>query len=106
MRETDPRQSPLRRGVGAVFAGVMVTVLAGAGFGVYGLISKVGGDGWRTPGAVVVERETGATYVYLNDTLYPTLNLASAMLAGGQPNPTVHRVASASLAKVGRGNPI
>lgn len=106
MRETDPRQSPLRRGVGAVFGGIMVTVLAAAGFGIYGLVTKVGGNGWRTPGSVVVERETGATYVYLNDTLYPTLNLASAMLAGGQPNPTVHRVASKSLADVARGNTI
>ncbi len=106
MRETDPGQSPLRRGVGAVFAGIMVTVVAAAGFGIYGLITKVGGNGWRTPGSVVVERETGATFVYLNDTLYPTLNLASAMLAGGQPNPTVHRVASKSLADVARGNTI
>jgi type VII secretion protein EccB len=106
MRETDPRQSPLRRGVGAVFAGVMVTVLASAGFGIYGLVTRVGGDDWRRPGSVVVERETGASFVYLNDVLYPTLNLASAMLAAGQPNPTVHRVASRSLADVARGNPI
>jgi type VII secretion protein EccB len=106
MRETDPRQSPLRRGVGAVFAGIMVTILAAAGFGIYGLISKVGGDDWRQSGSVVVEKETGASFVYIDNTLYPTLNLASAMLAAGQPNPTVHRVASKSLAGVARGNPI
>jgi ESX secretion system ATPase EccB len=106
MRETDPAQSPLRRGVGAVFAGMMITVLAMAAFGIYGLFAKVSGDGWRTPGSIVIERETGATFVYLNDTLYPTLNLASAMLAAGQPNPTVHRVASNSLTDVARANPI
>lgn len=106
MRETDPAQSPLRRGVGAVFAGVMITVLLSAGFGIYSIFTRVGGDTWRTDGSVVVERETGASYVYLNGTLYPTLNLASAMLAARQPNPTVHRVASRSLADVARGNPI
>lgn len=106
MRETDPAQSPLRRGVGAVFAGIMLSVLVSAGLGIYAIFTRVGGDAWRTDGSVVVERETGATYVYLNGTLYPTLNLASAMLAARQPNPTVHRVASRSLTDVARGNPI
>ncbi len=102
MRETDPRQSPLRRGVGAVFGGVMLSVLVAAGFGIYGLVTKVGGNDWRVNGSVIVERETGASYVYINDTLYPTLNLASAMLVANQAG-TIHRVASSSLAEVPRG---
>jgi type VII secretion protein EccB len=106
MRETDPRQSPLRRGVGAVFGGLMITVVAAAGFGIYGLITKVGGDDWRRSGSVVIERETGASFVFINEVLYPTLNLASAMLAAGQANPTIHRVASTSLQDVARGFPI
>jgi hypothetical protein len=71
MRETDPAQSPLRRGIGAVFAGIMATVLVAAGFGVYGLLTKVGGTDWKSDGAVVVERETGATFVYLGGKLNP-----------------------------------
>jgi type VII secretion protein EccB len=103
MRETDPRQSPLRRGIGAVFGGLMIAVLVGAGFGVYGIMTKIGDDTWRTDGSVVVEKETGASYVYFAGALHPTLNYTSAMLATGKPNPRVFRVSSRSLASVPRG---
>ncbi|MFS8478655.1 MAG: type VII secretion protein EccB [Micromonosporaceae bacterium] len=102
MRETDPQQSPLRRGVGAVFAGIMITILVAAGFGVYGIISRVGSDQWQVDGAVVVEKETGASFVYFDGTLHPALNYASAMLAAGRPNPPVFRVASNSLSSTPR----
>lgn len=103
MRETDPAQSPLRRGIGAVFGGVMVTILVAAGFGVYGILTKIGTDTWRANGAVVVERETGASFVYFDGRLFPTLNYTSALLAGGAPRPFVSRVASNALAEVPRG---
>jgi type VII secretion protein EccB len=106
MRETDPRQSPLRRGVGAVFGGLMVAILVAAGFGIFGILTKVGSDGWKSNGAVVIEKESGASFVYLNGTLYPTLNLTSAMLASGQANPPVFRVASGSLGVAPRGNTV
>jgi type VII secretion protein EccB len=102
MRETDPAQSPLRRGVGAVFVGLMLTVLVSAGFGIYGLLTKVGSNNWKTEGAVVVEKESGASYVYLGGKLHPTLNYASALLAAGQTTPQVFRVSSNSLAGVAR----
>src|SRR2546425_3429764 len=94
MRETDPAQSPLRRGVGAVFVGVMLAVMAGAGFGIYGLVTKVGSTNWKTEGAVVVEKESGATYVYLGGKLHPPLNYASPLLAAGQTTPQVVRGSS------------
>jgi type VII secretion protein EccB len=103
MRETDPAQSPLRRGIGAVFAGIMATVLVAAGFGVYGLLTKVGGTDWKSDGAVVVERETGATFVYLGGKLNPTINYASAVLVSGKGVASVYRVAHKSLADVPRG---
>jgi type VII secretion protein EccB len=103
MRETDPLQSPLRRGVGAVFGGLMIAVLVGAVFGVYGILTKVGTDPWQTNGSVVIEKDTGASFVYFDGTLHPTLNYASAMLAAGQPNPAVYRVAGSSLDAVPRG---
>jgi type VII secretion protein EccB len=83
MRETDPQQAPLRRGVGAAFAGVMVAVILMASFGIYGLLTKSGVSKWQQPNSIVVERETGATFVYLDGKLTPTLNLTSARLIAG-----------------------
>ncbi|MFC0531045.1 type VII secretion protein EccB [Phytohabitans kaempferiae] len=106
MRETDPQQSPLRRGVGAVFGGVMVAILVAAGFGIYGILTKVGSDGWKTEGAVVIEKETGASFVYVQGVLHPTLNFASAKLAAGRPSSQVFRVSGNSLSEVPRGNTV
>jgi type VII secretion protein EccB len=103
MRETDPAQSPLRRGIGALFGGLMVAILIGAGFGIYGILTKVGTDQWKTDGSVVVERESGASFVYLRGRLNPALNFTSAKLAAGRPNPTVYRIAAKALAGVPRG---
>ncbi len=102
MRETDPAQSPLRRGVGAVFVGVMIAVLVAAGYGVYGIFTKVGNDNWRSDGAVVVEKESGASFVYLDGKLHPALNYASALLAARHTPPTVFRVPGKSLTGVPR----
>jgi len=101
LHETDPEQTPLRRGVGAVFAGVMISVLIAAGFGVYGILTGVEANRWRTQGAVIIERETGAHYVYQEGgVLQPVLNYASALLVsrGGD----AHRVAGRSLTEFPR----
>jgi type VII secretion protein EccB len=102
VHETDPEQTPLRRGVGAVFAGVMVAVLVAAGFGVYGVFTGVGGTAWQADGAIVIERETGATFVYRGGALQPVLNYASARLVSGSQNPGPHRVAGKDLADLPR----
>ncbi|SDM80619.1 type VII secretion protein EccB [Allokutzneria albata] len=112
LRETDPEQTPLRRGVGAVFAGVMIAVLVAAGYGIYGIFTGIGGTSWKQPGAVIIERETGATFVYLpgigadaQATLQPTLNYTSARLlsAGGTTTSGPYRVSAADLAGIARG---
>lgn len=103
LRETDPMQSPLRRGVGALFASVMLLVIGAAGFGAYGAITGMNGKGWRTEGAVVVEKETGASYVYIAGVLHPTLNYTSALLASDATQPQVFRVARGELVGVRRG---
>src|SRR5256885_13875914 len=77
MRETDPAQSPLRRGVGAVFAGLMIAVMVAAGFGVAGILTKAGSNTWKTNGAAVIEKETGASLLYQEGVLHPMLNYAS-----------------------------
>jgi type VII secretion protein EccB len=102
MRETDPAQSPLRRGVGALFAGLMIAVLFSAGFGVYGLLVKVGSNNWRSEGAVIVEKESGAAFVYQGGKLHPTLNYASALLVSGKPAAQVFREPGSALAGVPR----
>lgn len=102
-RETDPAQAPLRRGVGAAFVGVMVAIILAAGFGIHGLLSKVGGDQWRSDGAVLVERETGAAFVYGQGTLTPVVNYTSALLLSGKAPPQVFTVARAALDGVPRG---
>ena len=105
-RETDPAQSPLRRTGGAVFGGVMLTVLSLAAAGVVGVVSPGGNDEWRDGRAVVVEEETGARFVWLESAdgrsrLHPVVNFASgALLAGTTQTVSVSR---ASLAGVERG---
>jgi type VII secretion protein EccB len=104
MRETDPAESPLRRGVGAMFGGFMIFIIVAAGFGVFGLITHIGDQKWRVDGMVVVEKETGAVYLYQDGTLHPMVNYASALLASGHTPPTTASVSRNSLTSVSRGN--
>jgi type VII secretion protein EccB len=106
LREADPAQSPLRRMGGAVFGSVMVAVLTLAVAGVIGVVSPGGNTSWQESGAVVVEEETGARFVWLADadrvfSLHPVDNLATAALLVGTSE-TV-QVSAASLSGVPRG---
>ncbi|NJC72029.1 type VII secretion protein EccB [Planosporangium thailandense] len=103
--EPDAPESPNRRSGTGLFGGMMIAVLLVAGFAVYGLVSPGGETGWRKPGALIVEKETGASYVLAGDELRPVLNYASArLLLGTQLEP--HTVASASLKGTRHGTPI
>jgi type VII secretion protein EccB len=101
-RETDPEQPPFRRPVSAAFAGVALAILALAGFGVYGLVVPGGNNAWRKDNTVIVEKETGTRYVYLDGRLHPVTNYASALLLIGE-NSTTERVSRDSLVDVPRG---
>ncbi|MBB3677839.1 type VII secretion protein EccB [Modestobacter versicolor] len=106
LRETDPVQDPLRRLVGAVFGGVMVTVLTLAVVGVIGVLRPGGNTSWQDGGRVVVEEETGARFVWLPDAdgesrLHPVTDFASAALLAGST--TVVQVSADSLDDVPRG---
>src|SRR5687768_15349107 len=103
MRETDPPQSPLRRGVGAAFAGAMIVIIMAAGFAIFGLVTKIGSGKWQVEGAVVVEKETGAPFVYRQGVLYPMANYTSALLASGNLPPPVFRESRNSLTGTRRG---
>lgn len=106
MRETDPARSPFRRAAGAALASVLVAVIALAGVAVYGLIVGGGSTNWRDSDTVVVEKETGAVFVYREEKLYPVLNFSSALLIVGSSAPKKVLVSRKSIAGVARGAPL
>lgn len=106
MRETDPAQSPFRRAAAATLASVLVAAIALAAIGIYGLIVGGGSTNWRNKDAVIVEKETGAVFVYRDEKLHPVLNYASALLIVGSPAPKRVLISSKSIAGVPRGTPL
>ncbi|MEU6075101.1 type VII secretion protein EccB [Micromonospora sp. NPDC047074] len=105
MRETDPAQSPFRRLAGAGLASVLVAAIGLGGFALYGLFAG-GGSGWRDPGAVIVEKESGARFVYREQKLHPVLNYASALLIIGADRPKTVLVSRRAIDGVPRGLPL
>jgi type VII secretion protein EccB len=103
MRETDPAQSPFRRAAGATLASVLVAAIALGGFAVYGAIRGSGGDKFRDTNAVVIERESGARYVYRDEKLHLVLNYTSALMIVGSANPKTVLVSRSSIEGVPRG---
>jgi type VII secretion protein EccB len=106
MRETDPAQSPFRRAAGATLASLLIAAIAIGGAAVYGLFAGGGGTGWRDPGVVIVEKETGARYVYRDGKLHAVLNYASALLIVEAAAPKTMLVSRESLEGVPRGTPL
>ena len=100
-----PRPGVVRSG-GAALAGLMVAALALAAVGVYGLLRPADDGSWRDGAAVVVERESGARFVYVDGVLHPVLNYSSALLILGSDAPRTALVRRASLAGVPRGVPL
>ncbi|MFJ7071680.1 type VII secretion protein EccB [Streptomyces sp. NPDC098781] len=106
MADPDAPESPLGRTTRGVAFGVLVTVLIGAGTTVYGLLRPGGNDAWRDGAHLVVNRDTGARYVWTDTdgVLHPVRNYASARLIGGSDLETVD-VGTASLRDVPVGAP-
>lgn len=103
--DPDRPDSPMTRLTIAMLSGVMVAVLLIAGFGVYGLVRPGGKDSWRTTGVLVIEKETGARFVYdgNDQALHPVLNYASARLILNNPNPSTSLFSRDSLRGARRG---
>ncbi|MFY1670170.1 type VII secretion protein EccB [Plantactinospora sp. WMMB334] len=102
--EPETNELPMRRFALAMLGGLLAAVLLVAGFGVYGLLRP----GGRQPveNAIIVERGTGAKFVYTRGRLHPVLNWTSALLILGQPEPAVRTMSESSLRAVPRGLPI
>ncbi len=101
-RESDPEQPAFRRPGNAAFGGIALAIVLLAAVGVYGFIKPGGNDSWRNGDSVIVEEETGARYVYIEERLHPVANYASALLAIGRHAETLS-VSRDSLAGVPRG---
>ncbi|MEU0137665.1 type VII secretion protein EccB [Streptomyces sp. NPDC006296] len=104
--DPDAPESPLGRTTRGVVFGVLVTVLVGAGTTVFGLLRPGGNDGWQKGEHLVVNRDTGARYLWTgtDGVLHPVRNYASARLIGGSELETAD-VATASLRDVPVGSP-
>ncbi len=102
-RDADLAQVPFRRGTTTMFLSAMVAAALLGAVGIYGLIVKGGNSSWRDPQAIVVEKETGARYVYVDGQLHPVVNYASARLILKQQDPRVTFVSTSSMADAPRG---
>jgi type VII secretion protein EccB len=102
--EPETTDLPMRRLGFALFGSVMLAAVVFAGVGVYGQLNR----GGATPRehTLIVARETGARYVYVQGRLYPALNYASARLILGDAVPDVRTMSQRSLRGVPRGHPV
>jgi type VII secretion protein EccB len=102
-RDAELVQTPFRRAGGTLFLGAMIGVLALAAVGIYGVVVQGGKKSWRNDKVLVVEKETGARYVYLNRKLHPVVNYVSARLILKQGGIATVMVSRASLRDATRG---
>ncbi|KUL29306.1 type VII secretion protein EccB [Actinoplanes palleronii] len=102
--EPESNELPMRRLGMALFASAMVGAIVLAGLGVYGLVT--GKQSGLSDQALVIEKETGAKYVYLNGKLYPALNYTSARLVLDSEAPDVRTMSQKSLQGLPRGLPV
>jgi type VII secretion protein EccB len=93
--EPETTDLPMRRLGMAVVGSLVVAAIILGGVGAYGLLRP--GGGRPADNSLIIERETGARYVYLKGTLYPVANFASALLILGTPDPSIQTLSRNSL---------
>ena len=103
--DTNYSEAPARRALMGMVFGVVLALLIGVAFWVYGLINPGGNMAWKKPNAILVEKESGARFVYEQGQLVPVLNHASAMLLKGA-GAKVESISRASLDALERGRPV
>lgn len=103
--DPDAADRPLRRTTVGIAGGIGVAILVIAIVVIVALFTDRNGDGWRTPGTLLVEEGSGNRYLLISDKLRPVLNYASArLLLEGEP--PVKTVSPEDLAEVPKGAPI
>lgn len=104
--EPDTPELPLRRLNVANFIGIMVAILVAAGFGIVGLLKPSTANGITDAGTIIIEKETGARYVWCLDgskRLCPVANYTSAKLLSGSGEAKQALVSRDALVKYDRG---
>ncbi|MEV4655075.1 type VII secretion protein EccB [Micromonospora sp. NPDC049301] len=95
---------PMRRLGMAVFGSVLAAAVVLGGVGAYGQLT--GNTAPLEENTLVIERETGATYVFVEGQLHPTLNYTSARLILNEADPAVRTMSQASLRDRPRGRTV
>jgi hypothetical protein len=72
---------------------------------IFGFVSPGGQKAWKEPGTLILEKESGARYVFLDGELRPVLNQASGRLILGD-DLHVRSVSRHSMAGVPHGLPV
>ncbi|MFI8460549.1 type VII secretion protein EccB [Kitasatospora sp. NPDC085464] len=103
--EPDAPDAPTARTSRGIVTGTVIAVLACLIAAVYGVLVPGGATGWKKPGTLVLVKESGARYLYLDGTLHPLLNETTARLIAGDQL-TVDQVSTHSLAGTPRGTPL
>ncbi|WP_433190336.1 type VII secretion protein EccB [Actinoallomurus sp. CA-150999] len=103
--DPDAPESPQGRTNRGVIIGIVISVLLCGGAFVWGLISPGRSASWRNAQSLIVDQETGASYLYVDGRLRPVQNYASARLIGGTKL-TAHHVRTKSLDGTPHGQPV
>ncbi|WP_305785774.1 type VII secretion protein EccB [Symbioplanes lichenis] len=105
--EGDPTgaEIPGHRAQTGLLVGVLLSILVVGGFAVYGWIVPGGSKAYKQAGTIIVEKESGNRFVYIDGALHPVPDLTSAMLIQGGKS-TVKLVSRNSLKDVPRGIPL
>ncbi|UOZ06919.1 type VII secretion protein EccB [Amycolatopsis sp. WQ 127309] len=99
-------QAPGRRMVTGTIFGFLIAVLLAAVFGILGLFVPGTDTSWRQAGNLVMDKDTGARYVYLDDQLRPVLNYSSARLLAPRSGGKMSSVSASSLSGTPVGQPV
>ncbi|MFE5792124.1 type VII secretion protein EccB [Streptomyces sp. NPDC056503] len=104
-QDPDAPESPVGRTNRGLAWGIGLGVVLVVGFLLFGMISPAGTKSWRTTNALIVQKETGTRYLYLDGRLRPVLNYASARLVSRTaPAPVI--VSTKSLRGEPHGTPV
>lgn len=103
--EADAPDTPTGRTSRGTVTGLAVALLIALVVALYGVVVPGGARAWKKPGTLVVVKENGARYLYLDGRLHPVLNEASARLLAGEQL-VVDQVSGKSLAGTPRGTPV
>ncbi|MET7396801.1 type VII secretion protein EccB [Dactylosporangium sp. NPDC005572] len=102
--EPESNELPVRRLAMSILGSVIVGAIVLAVVGVYGFINPSGGS--PDENDIVIERESGARFVFVEGTLHPVLNFTSARLIVGSAAPKVRTMSHKSLSKLPVGLPV